>query len=157
MSHPGPEVTTDNGSVASPSLAQHWDSVFCTHPVTDLSWYQWRPTASLAMLDAAGIALDAAVIDVGGGASTLVDALLERGFRDLTCSTSPVVWWSSAPSRQEARTTAPVCALVHTSRPQTASRSSPGWPHAAQWADTPLRPRLRDSFWDSGAVRGEAG
>ena len=84
MSHRGPEVTTDNGTVASPELAQHWDNVFSTNPVTDLSWYQWRPTASLTMLDAAGIAPDAAVIDVGGGASTLVDALLERGFRDVT-------------------------------------------------------------------------
>jgi hypothetical protein len=39
---------------------------------------------SLRMLDTAGVSAADGVVDVGGGASTLVDALLERGYRDLT-------------------------------------------------------------------------
>ena len=48
-----------------------------------MSWYQAQPALSLALIEAAGIRLDDPIIDVGGGASSLVDCLLERGFRDL--------------------------------------------------------------------------
>ena len=49
-----------------------------------MSWYQAVPEASLELVDALDISRDAAVIDVGGGASFLVDELLARGFCDLT-------------------------------------------------------------------------
>ena len=51
---------------------------------TKVSWFQQVPEVSLEMIDAAGIGPDARVIDVGGGASRLVDHLLDRGFRNLT-------------------------------------------------------------------------
>ena len=62
----------------------HWQSVYGTRQFTDVSWYQARPETSLAFIAASGVSTDAAVVDVGGGASTLVDCLLERGFTDLT-------------------------------------------------------------------------
>ena len=62
----------------------HWESVYGARPFTDVSWYQARPETSLAFIEASGVAVDAPVVDVGGGASTLVDCLLERGFTDLT-------------------------------------------------------------------------
>ncbi len=49
-----------------------------------MSWYQAVPEVSLELVDVLAIPRDAAVIDVGGGASFLVDELLARGFHDLT-------------------------------------------------------------------------
>ncbi len=49
-----------------------------------MSWYQGAPTLSLQMIAATGVETGAAVIDVGGGASTLVDNLLKRGYSDVT-------------------------------------------------------------------------
>ena len=62
----------------------HWDAVYDQKSCTDVSWYQARPGKSLAFIERSGIAPDDAVIDVGGGASTLVDHLLGLGFSDLT-------------------------------------------------------------------------
>ena len=49
-----------------------------------VSWYQAEPVISLELVDLLGISTEAGVIDVGGGASVLVDALLHRGYADLT-------------------------------------------------------------------------
>ena len=64
-------------------VAEHWDRAYGAGERTR-SWFQSEPFASLRMLDVAGVTPAASVIDAGGGASTLVDALLERGFNDLT-------------------------------------------------------------------------
>lgn len=63
--------------------AAHWDAAYA-HGADTRSWFQVEPTASLSMLDAADVTPADSVIDVGGGASTLVDALLRRGHRDVT-------------------------------------------------------------------------
>jgi SAM-dependent methyltransferase len=62
----------------------HWEAVYETKASTDVSWYQPIPSRSLALLTAAGLSPATTVIDVGGGDSLLVDALLERGVRDVT-------------------------------------------------------------------------
>jgi SAM-dependent methyltransferase len=64
--------------------AEHWDRVYATRKPTEVSWYQVAPTVSLELIEGALVPGDAAVIDVGAGASNLVDALLDRGFSDLT-------------------------------------------------------------------------
>lgn len=61
----------------------HWDRVWSEKDETDTSWFQDRPGLSLGLIEAAGIRSGDAVIDVGGGASRLVDHLLERGFDNL--------------------------------------------------------------------------
>lgn len=63
--------------------AAHWDAAYARGDNTR-SWYEEHPDMSLRMLASAGIAAAAALIDVGGGASPLAGALLDRGFRDLT-------------------------------------------------------------------------
>ena len=63
--------------------AEHWDSVYAQGEQTR-SWFQQYPGASLRMLDAAGVNPDDSVIDIGGGASVLLDSLLERGHTDVT-------------------------------------------------------------------------
>ena len=69
-------------------MAQHprdyWQGIYQTKSPADVSWYQHRPDRSLQFIHATGIPLDAPIIDVGGGASTLVDHLLLAGFSDLT-------------------------------------------------------------------------
>lgn len=62
----------------------HWERVFSTKQSDELSWYQREPTRSLELFDEAGVSPIGAVIDVGGGDSTLVDALLDRQFEHVT-------------------------------------------------------------------------
>ncbi len=62
---------------------QHWEHVYTTRADTEVSWFQREPLISLRLIEALAPA-NGSVIDVGGGASLLVDGLLERGFTDLT-------------------------------------------------------------------------
>ena len=63
--------------------AAHWDAAYARGEDTR-SWSEKHPDMSLRMLGSAGVSAADAVIDVGGGASPLAGALLDRGFRDLT-------------------------------------------------------------------------
>ena len=68
----------------STDLHAHWENVYRTKGERDVSWFQDRPEISLELIKAAGVAPDAAIVDIGGGASRLVDALLDDGFVNLT-------------------------------------------------------------------------
>lgn len=63
---------------------KHWDAVYTTKGPENVSWFRPHLERSLAFLDAAQLPKTAAVIDVGGGASTLVDDLLDRGYSNVT-------------------------------------------------------------------------
>lgn len=65
-------------------LTAHWDDRYRTIGTRDVSWFQSRPSVSLGLLDELAVGTDDSVIDVGGGASVLVDALVDRGHRDVT-------------------------------------------------------------------------
>jgi SAM-dependent methyltransferase len=62
----------------------HWNQVYETKGADDISWFQARPEMSLRLIAATGVAKADAILDVGGGTSTLVDHLLDEGYRDLT-------------------------------------------------------------------------
>ena len=62
---------------------EHWDQVYRSKGAGGVSWYQQTADFSLRMI-AAECGTDSAIIDVGGGASTLVDGLIEAGYRDIT-------------------------------------------------------------------------
>lgn len=62
----------------------HWESVYRTKSPTELSWYQPEARLSLDLIRRVEADFDTPIIDVGGGASTLVDGLLEAGYRELT-------------------------------------------------------------------------
>lgn len=68
-------------------LQAHWQTVYSTKAATSVSWYQPEPTVSLALIAACDVHRDAArsaaIIDIGGGASVLVDRLINAGYRDL--------------------------------------------------------------------------
>lgn len=61
----------------------HWENVYATKGETEVSWFQDSPAISLALIKAANPDRTAAIIDIGGGASRLVDALLRDGYRSL--------------------------------------------------------------------------
>jgi ubiquinone/menaquinone biosynthesis C-methylase UbiE len=63
---------------------QHWETVYTTKATDEVSWFQPHADLSLDLIRAAAVNTDAGIIDVGGGASTLVDDLLAEGYRDLT-------------------------------------------------------------------------
>jgi trans-aconitate methyltransferase len=64
--------------------AQHWESAYTARGVEGVSWYEPSPAQSLKLVEALDVMRDARVIDVGGGASRLVDELAGGGFTDLT-------------------------------------------------------------------------
>ena len=63
---------------------QHWEKVYETKSADAVSWFQPHAESSLGFIHATGVGKDAAIIDVGGGASTLVDDLVAEGYGDLT-------------------------------------------------------------------------
>lgn len=62
----------------------HWENVYAKKATDQVSWYRPHLELSLRFIENAGLDRNAAVIDVGGGASTLVDDLVSRGFTDVT-------------------------------------------------------------------------
>jgi SAM-dependent methyltransferase len=62
----------------------HWQSVYTQKSESEVSWFQENPAPSLAMIEQTGAAPGSAIIDIGGGASRLVDRLVERDFRNVT-------------------------------------------------------------------------
>lgn len=62
----------------------HWEKVYNTKATDAVSWFQPHADVSLDLIKATGTGRDAAIIDVGGGASTLVDDLLANGYTDLS-------------------------------------------------------------------------
>ncbi len=59
----------------------HWEHVYATKPPEAVSWYQAHPAVSLGLIAAAGLPAGSAIVDVGAGASLLVDRLVELGYR----------------------------------------------------------------------------
>jgi SAM-dependent methyltransferase len=65
------------------SSREHWEAVYRRTAPTEVSWYQPAATVSLELIQRAAPDLDSPIIDVGGGASTLVDGLLDAGYRNV--------------------------------------------------------------------------
>jgi len=63
---------------------EHWERVYAEKSPTEVSWYQLRPTLSLHLIQNCGLDKDEAVIDIGGGASVLVDHLLNDAWTRLS-------------------------------------------------------------------------
>ena len=62
----------------------HWDDVYTTKDEKAVSWFQERPDISVDLIQATGVDANASIIDVGGGASRLVDVLIGQGFKAVT-------------------------------------------------------------------------
>lgn len=62
----------------------HWETIYRTKQPHEVSWFQREATISLALIRRVAPELTVGIIDVGGGASTLVDGLVAAGYRDVT-------------------------------------------------------------------------
>ena len=62
----------------------HWERVYSEKSVDQVSWFQHEPRRSLELIESSSTAKDAPIIDVGAGASVLVDQLLLNGYTDLS-------------------------------------------------------------------------
>ena len=62
----------------------HWERIYGTKQPDEMSWFQREATISLALIRRVAPQITARIIDVGGGASTLVDGLVAAGYRGVT-------------------------------------------------------------------------
>ncbi len=63
---------------------EHWERIYSTKAPDSVSWFQTHAERSQNLIRDTGVPLTASIIDVGGGASTLVDGLLATGFKAIT-------------------------------------------------------------------------
>ena len=63
---------------------KHWENIYLTKELTDVSWFQPTPETSLGFFSQFSVPKTARIIDIGGGDSFLVDHLLELGYMDIT-------------------------------------------------------------------------
>ena len=63
---------------------EHWEKIYRERTPDQMSWFQSDPSKSLSLVAIAKTPLNGSIIDVGGGASVLVDRLLLAGFKDIT-------------------------------------------------------------------------
>lgn len=63
---------------------EHWENVFSTKTEKEVSWFQSYPKTSMSFIELFNLPLDANIIDIGGGDSHFVDALLEKGYKNIT-------------------------------------------------------------------------
>lgn len=59
----------------------HWEDIYRTHPPERHGWYQDSPDVSLSLIEATGVLDGGSIIDVGGGASRLIERLVETRCR----------------------------------------------------------------------------
>jgi 2-polyprenyl-3-methyl-5-hydroxy-6-metoxy-1,4-benzoquinol methylase len=63
---------------------RHWENVYTTKDEKEASWFEESPAISLALIRSIGLNTGSSIIDIGGGASRLVDALIDEGFEAVT-------------------------------------------------------------------------
>jgi methyltransferase family protein len=61
------------------TIKEHWESVYAAKGERDVSWFEPSPDVSLDMIVDAGLTRETCIVDIGGGESRLVDALVRRG------------------------------------------------------------------------------
>jgi ubiquinone/menaquinone biosynthesis C-methylase UbiE len=68
----------------NPDLKTHWENVYRSKAPDEVSWYRPHLERSVELIQRVATKLSSAIIDVGGGESTLVDDLLGKGYQDLS-------------------------------------------------------------------------
>jgi SAM-dependent methyltransferase len=69
--------------VKEAARAEHWRKVYTTKGESEVSWFQQEPAISLDLIDSVHPNPESTIVDIGGGASRLVDSLLARGFHNI--------------------------------------------------------------------------
>ena len=87
------------------NLEEHWEQVYRSKRSDGVSWFRPHLETSLALIRATGAPFSAPVLDVGGGASTLVDDLADAGYSNLTVLDVSTAALDAARHRLGARST----------------------------------------------------
>ena len=67
----------------NPSMKEHWDEIYEALDVDELTWYEEMPEPSIRLLSKCDINKDESILDVGAGASTFIDYLVNQGFKNI--------------------------------------------------------------------------
>jgi ubiquinone/menaquinone biosynthesis C-methylase UbiE len=65
------------------SMKEHWDEIYAVLDVDELTWYEEIPVPSIRLLSKCNINKDESILDVGAGASTFIDYLIDQGFKNI--------------------------------------------------------------------------
>ena len=65
------------------NTTQHWNNVYNTKSENEVSWFQPYPKTSMEFIELFNLPLEANIIDIGGGDSHFVDALLDEGYQNI--------------------------------------------------------------------------
>ena len=65
------------------SMAKHWNGIYTSREVSKLGWYEESPTPSLTLISKTNIKKEEPILDVGAGATTLIDNLIELGYKNI--------------------------------------------------------------------------
>ncbi len=65
------------------SMKEHWDEIYEALDADELTWYEEIPEASMKLLSECHINKDESILDVGAGASTFIDYLINQGYRNI--------------------------------------------------------------------------
>jgi len=79
----GPGVENSGYNESMEDRKAHWESVYSGKSPLEVSWYQQEPSLSLKLIGNTGLNPDSPIIDVGGGASTLVEVLCKAGYSNI--------------------------------------------------------------------------
>jgi 2-polyprenyl-3-methyl-5-hydroxy-6-metoxy-1,4-benzoquinol methylase len=71
-------------SMEATTKKEHWENIYCTKQENEVSWFQQYPKTSMDFVQLFSLRKDSKIIDIGGGDSHFVDALLEAEFTDIT-------------------------------------------------------------------------
>ena len=64
-------------------MKKHWNSIYTSREVCNLGWYEESPTPSLTLISKTNVKKEETILDVGAGATTLIDNLLEQGYKNI--------------------------------------------------------------------------
>ena len=87
----------------TPSREAHWDEVYTSKREDQVSWFEPTPALSLELIRSTGATPQSAIIDIGGGASRLIDVLLDKGFAAITVLDVSATALAAAKARLGAR------------------------------------------------------
>ncbi len=65
------------------NIKSHWEKIYTTKSENEVSWFQDYPETSITLIENLHLPKSANIIDIGGGDSHLVDALLEKGYQNI--------------------------------------------------------------------------
>lgn len=65
---------------------EHWNKVYSSNEINNLGWYEEIPKPSLDLIAKCGLAKNSTILDVGSGATTLIDNFIQQGYKNIIAS-----------------------------------------------------------------------